>query len=579
MLVRKSWIKLYAPFIALAALQAVIIVAAPSKAPDTNSSVAALGPLDASGQPAPLDGAVDPATGEPVDGATGTDPGAVVTTGDGGTTGGTTGGGTTGGGTTGGTVTTEGGGDTSHCRNGRQSDVIYNTPPCRPKFTGSNGGATYRGVTDKEILVVDFQCTPNEQVNAILATQGLAASEAESKAMEDAAVKFINERYELYGRKIVVKRVIGDCPLTPPDPAKSRQAAAEVVKMNPFMVIHYAAGPETHDVWSRNGIISLGGPNLDISFYNGRRPYRWDVFPSGTEGADEIAEYYCKKMASGNATNAGALIHTTIGGRTTPRKLGVIIPDNGNGASTPNAARVKSLVQSCSGKDVPVFTYQSDINRAHEQTRVTVAGLINAKVTTVVCMCDAIAPVFLTSGMTQNSYFPEHLLPGANLLDYDLLGRLYDPAQWAHAFGPSQLVKPIPHAQSDATKIWRAAGNQGEPCDSCNLITGYWTMIGTLLQEAGPTLNPLTVERGVAGAQYRRGGWAETKGNPGTYLIKFGPNDYNAISDFREVYWDATATSTIDGKSGAYVDMNGGRRYEPGQNQLPAQFTVPAKPQ
>ena len=30
--------------------------------------------------------------------------------------------------------------------------------------------------------------------------------------------------------------------------------------MNPFMVIHYAAGPETHDVWAQNGIISLGGP-------------------------------------------------------------------------------------------------------------------------------------------------------------------------------------------------------------------------------------------------------------------------------------------------------------------------------
>ena len=164
--------------------------------------------------------------------------------------------------------------------------MIFNAPPCRPTFTGSNGGATYRGVTDKQILVVDFQCQPNEQVNAILATQGLAASEAETKAMEDAAVKFINETYELYGRKIVVKQVVGDCPLTPPDPARSRQAATEVAKMNPFIVIHYAAGPETHDVWSRNGIISLGGPNLDASFYNGRRPFRWDVFPSGTEGAD-----------------------------------------------------------------------------------------------------------------------------------------------------------------------------------------------------------------------------------------------------------------------------------------------------
>ena len=51
------------------------------------------------------------------------------------------------------------------------------------------------------------------------------------------------------------------------------------------------------------------------------------------------------------------------------------------------------------------------------------------------------------------------------------------------------------------------------------------------------------------------------------------------ISDYREVYWDSGARSGVDGRSGAYVDMNGGRRYEAGQNQLPAQFTVPAKSQ
>lgn len=574
---RKSWIQLYAPFIALAALQAVIIVAAPSK-PSDSSQLTSLAPFDAEGGSALDAGGVgadgvpiDPATGLPVDATTGS--GGVGGSGAGGTAAGP--GGASGGGGGGGGAA----GDTTHCKGDRQTDVIYNSPPCRPKFVGNNGGATYRGVTDKEIRVVIFQCQPNEQVNAILATQGLAASEAEAQAMDDAAVKFINERYELYGRKIVSKRVIGDCPLTPPDPAKSRQAAAEVVKMNPFLVVHYAAGPETHDVWSRAGIISLGGPSMDVSFYAGRRPYRYDVFPSGTESADEVAEYYCKKMAKGTATNAGVVIHPNIGGRNTPRKLGVIIPDNGNGAQTPVAARVKSLVEKCSGKEVPIFTYQSDINRAQEQTRVTIAGLISAKVTTVAFMGDLIAPVFTTNGATQNNYYPEWLLPGQNLLDYDVLGRLYDQSQWAHAFGPSQLVKPVPFEQSDAQKIWKAAGNSGSACGSCNLATGYWTLIGSLLQEAGPNLNPLTVERGSVGAQSRRGGWAETKGNPGVYLIKFGPGDYNAISDFREVYWDATATSGIDGKKGAYVDMNGGRRYEPGQNQLPAEFTVPAKPQ
>jgi hypothetical protein len=255
----------------------------------------------------------------------------------------------------------------------------------------------------------------------------------------------------------------------------------------------------------------------------------------------------------------------------------VIVPDNGNGASVPNARRVVAKVKECSGETIPMFTYSSDINRAEEQTRVTVAGLIDAKVTTVACMCDAIAPVFMTNGMTRNNYFPEHLLPGANLLDYDVLGRLYDPAQWAHAFGPSQLAQPVPFEQTDATRIWRAAGNSGQPCASCNLITGYMVNIGSMIQMAGPNLNPLTVERGLVGVNYRRGGWAETKGNPSQYLIKYGPGDYNAISDYREVYWEATAPSAIDGKAGAYVSIDGGRRYDLGE--IGREFKVPAKPQ
>jgi hypothetical protein len=35
----------------------------------------------------------------------------------------------------------------------------------------------------------------------------------------------------------------------------------------------------------------------------------------------------------------------------------------------------------------------------------------------------------------------------------------------------------------------------------------------------------------------------------------------------------------IDGKKGAYVNMDAGRRYEPGQGQLTGEFKVPAKPQ
>ena len=297
-------------------------------------------------------------------------------------------------------------------------------------------------------------------------------------------------------------------------------------------------------MFAQNGIVSLGGPYQDNSFYAGRRPFRWDIFTDGTESAQQIAEYYCKKLAGRHRRPRRPVIHPTIGGRDTPRRLGIIIPDNGNGAIVPNGQLVQRLVGECSGQgDVPLITYSSDINRAAEQTRATVAGLIDAKVTTVVCMCDPIAPVFLTQGMTQNNYFPENLLPGMGLLDYDVLGRLYDPAQWAHAFGPSQLVNPVPFEQTDAAKHLAGRRQLGPAVRvAATCITGYMVNVGSMIHMAGPNLNPATIEAAIVGQQLPRGGWAETGGDPGVYLIKFGPDDYNAISDFREVYWDATAT-------------------------------------
>src|SRR4051794_2416718 len=405
---RRSALKLYAPFIALALAQAAFVVFAPSKGESSNplASVQAGGFQAKGGGGSGSGTAGAGGSGFSAGGATGT---GGATTAAGGTSPGSA---TSGGGaTSGGAATAAGGaaeGDTSHCKGGKQTDVIYNAPPCAPKFTGNNGGATYPGVTDNEIKFVDFTCQPNEQVNAILATQGLAASTDETKAMLDAVTRWMSKTYEFYGRTIKWEYVVGDCPTTPPDPAKARQAASEVAKTHPFAVLVGGGGSAAADVFAQNGILALGVPWNGQEFYAARRPFRWDIFPTATESADWLAEYYCKKLAGKGASNSGQVIHPQIGPRGTKRKLGIIVPDDGTGTSVPSAKHLQAAAKACSGgADVPLFTYQSDINRAAEQTNATVAGLINAKVTTVVCMCDPIAPVFLTKGLTQNNYYPE----------------------------------------------------------------------------------------------------------------------------------------------------------------------------
>jgi hypothetical protein len=554
---RRSTLRLYGPFLALAAVQALFIVAAPSKAPDRTALSAGAGGFR-SGTGA--GGFNSTGTGAPGD-----------TTGVPGATPGAGGGATSGGGGGGGQATSNVGGgglaagDTSHCAGAFQFDVLLlHGPPCQPAFSGDNGGATYDGVTGDAINVVFFQSTPNEQVNTILGAKGLATTPQDQQAAISAFQDFINTHYELYGRKVNIKIETGDCPTTPPDYAKCEVAAQQVVKEHPFLVVWITSlYADVFDIWANAGIITIGGSAFDQSYYTQRRPFRYDVAMDGSQSADFISEYYCKKMVGKHPDHAGALIKADIGTRDAViRKLGVISPEIP--ANTATAQRVIDAVRQCGGPDAAVdhpFTYKSDINSATTQTEATVAALGQNKVTTIVCMCDPIAPVFLTQGLSSQRYFPEHVLPGLGLLDYDLLGQLYDPQQWQHAFGPSQLPIPTTLDDSDPGRVWRAQGNSGHPCgnNGCGLEWAFLSEMATMLQQTGPTLNPLTFEQGVLTNIPPAGGSGHSA------LYQFGPNDYTAESDEKEVYWDPLKTTPTDGSAGAYVSVGGDQRYQLGQ--------------
>ena len=265
------------------------------------------------------------------------------------------------------------------------------------------------------------------------------------------------------------------------------------------------------------------------------------------------------------------MIHPTIGARgNVVRKLGIVTPEIE--ANVLAAKRVIAAVKACSGTDVPLYTYVSDIERATEQTQATVSGLIRDKVTTVACMCDPIAPAFLTSGMTSNSYFPEFLLTGTQFSDADLVGRLYDKQQMEHAFGVSTIPAQVPLDQSDSAKVWQDMGQSGHPCEKngCGIDWSYVNLLGTGLQMAGPRLDPSTFERGLLTLP-PDGGWDKSGHRADVGLWKFGQNDYTWLSDTREVYWSPSKVSPVDGQQGAYVGVNGGRRWPPGLNGIPVE--------
>lgn len=579
---RKSSLALYAPFIAIALVQALFVAFLPSTGAERQNLAAGQFGGGAAG--------FDPATGAPIDPATGE---AVATGGGGATGGGSAGGGPAGGGTgrtaaTGAGAPAPGGvlakGDIGHCKNGKQFQKFYaykSDPLCVPKWPAGadNGGATYQGVTKDSIKVVMFREIPNPLVQQALAPQGLSQTDEQRDQMAAAAEEFIAKNYETYGRKIEWVKVQGDCPQTPPDNDKCLAAAREVIKMKPFMVVWASPlYPVVFDEWAKAGIVTIGGWHFNDKFFTERRPFRYDVFMDGSRTADMIGEYFCKKLAGKNADHAGA---TTFPGsaqaiRATKRKVGISVPEVEANVST--AKRLAETISRCDPGHSPVVnTYESNIETAQSQSDATTQKYISERVTTVVCLCDPIAPIFGGSAFTRAGYFPEQLMPGSGLTDFDKLGRLYDKRQQAHAFGPSHLRVEVPFRDSDAAIVWRDSGRPGDPCGSCNLNWAYYAMAASVIHLTGPSLNPINVERALLSAP-PNGGWAASGNNPSVLLVKFGPGDYTALSDAREVFWDDTAVSKIDGQRGAYVPVDGGRRYELGQWPAGLSPQIPVRP-
>ncbi len=112
--------------------------------------------------------------------------------------------------------------------------------------------------------------------------------------------------------------------------------------------------------------------------------------------------------------------------------------------------------------------------------------------------------------------------------------------------------------------MWRATGRTGDPYSSAQLPWTYWTIVAAGLQLAGPKLDPGSFEQALISGRADTRPFSQVR-NPGLQWVHFGQGDYTAVSDAKEAYWDANATSSLDGSKGAYVAINGGARYAIGQ--------------
>jgi hypothetical protein len=584
---RSTLAKRYLPLAVVLAVQLLIIAVVPSKAP--GSTVAA--GLSGSGGGLTSGGDTTGTVPGDVAGATG---GAAGSSGGGATGGATSGAVKAGQKFTGPIVAANGGinypdGDRSHCVGGRQFDpaIYYWAPPCQGKFAGVNNGPTSPGVNaDGTIEILDYRSKGSPAVDAILRAQMAYVEPQQQIDFDAAAQDFINKNFELWGRKVHIQMVQGTCDSIPPNyPCLRNEVNGLVQQYHPYLIKWNTslASPFFAQA-SADKVVNVGGWHFRDSFNQAWAPYHWDVQMSGTDIAKHIGELWCKELNGKKAIYAGEPRNATENDlRGNTRVLGVISTNDPENKKMVQGD-LREALAACSTSYAHEYYYAQDITTAEQQRKDGVAAMEKSPVSTdVLCLCDLVAPGFLYETEEEDHYRPENLIAGTGYMDTDAAARVYDSSQvfgsdptckcnhvFENAFGLSQIQKQEPVGNDTAARFWHASGRSGAaPYTSAAVDVDYYQMIGTLLQQAGPTLSPQTMQIGAQTTPLRGGAGNISRG--------FTKGNYSWAHDMRQVYWSGSHPSSYDGKAGSYIDKFPGQRFLLG-SYASGDFVLPPKP-
>lgn len=426
------------------------------------------------------------------------------------------------------------------------------TPPCIA-FEGSNGGGTAKGVTDKTIKVAFRVLNERgfQQTLAELAGASLVDSPDSITRTVQALADYFNERFQFYGRKMEIAFYNGRGSNTSELLGKGReQAVADAIQVSEeigaFADLSATSEPYAGALAER-GVIGFGTPYLSRKWHEDHAPFAWSIATDGSIVSEFAAEYSIQKLYGGNADHAGGAL------KGKPRVFGTLAPENSwYQESVDNA---EAVIKQAGQQPGYRRAYVLDLGTMSDQATRIIADFKDRGITTIICGCDPIIPVFLSGVANREQYYPEFIIVGTALTDADIVGQLWNQNFASHAFGVSPLENFVPATQTIAYAAYKSVRDD-EPAFSVDLIYYQMYMLAIGLQMAGPDLNPQTFEAGMFAYPPKSGPFG---------LWKFAKGDRTAANDVREIYWNAGAISTYNGKQGAYVGANNGARYQRGQ--------------
>jgi hypothetical protein len=461
-----------------------------------------------------------------------------------------------------------------------QFDSPY-AAPCIPKFTGNNGGATYNGVTASTITLAEREfpnAADTEEIEAQAKASGGAIPQVISQ-VQQVFLNYFNSVYNLYGRKVVIKPYTTQSSFTTEELGQGQpQACADADTIANQMHAFGETGMTNGDSFGGTGPFSTcaaqhhlvefnGDPYYDEAAFEALNPYVWSTSQDCNRISASEAEVVATMLGGKKAVYAG---DPTL--KDQVRKFAAFVPNVSQylGCSKYFINLVENKYHLNKSELSPSFDYNLDIATFQQSAQQAVIQFKAAGVTTVICSADPFSLGLLTKAAAAQNYHPEWFMTGSALTDLDQVAQgEYDlPEIQGHMFGLSESAPSTGTTgpQSLAGQLYQKLTGHAIPKGTDGNYGGLVEIFNDL-QAAGPDLTPSNMARGIhamptlGAPAYQYGQWTYNLGPTGTP----GAGDHTASDDARFVYWDGTKTSPLNGVTGTFVAVLGGKRYSLGQ--------------
>lgn len=425
------------------------------------------------------------------------------------------------------------------------------SPPCIPYWKGDNGGATYQGV-DANTIRIGIPGMPQQ------------AEEADW-------INFFNDRFQLYGRKVVAVKV--KCGAQTSNPLSDEIAQADAAAtQNLFAVLgcsdHGGQERYYYDELARKGVVTVAQrPDLRTEAdYTAMAPYEWNYLPGYDTDERNLAAQACAMR------NTPVPAHAASVGTTT-RVYGILYSSFQNSGTTIELKDLTDGLAACgiqvNSHDIAPIDYvagsddpsgQNRNQKTAQQAQAAALQMFQDHVTTVFAISHSGGTIQLVQAAESLGWHPEWLM-GTFMYNTDWgPGPLNPTDEWNNALGLSYYNKLVP-AQDNP---WYWAVSEEDPSYtwpyaplSYNGGTYEYPMILLLfsgLQMAGPHLTPQTFQQGL---------WNTHFPNPPSpyYEGTVGFNQDHTFVKDRPLVWYSSSNNGPWGQQGVWCYVNHGTRY------------------